>query len=157
MHLSAISAASAQENQSKYNIRQSLQMCDPKPIRMSINATYAINFYIKVIIDFGYRIVDLIQSFDIIWPHIFRAHLDITSHRRILCAVSLDPNRIQRTLLKLQNALKRNRIMCLTCVPHNVFSPFLFVRYFGFGLALIISSIIIFFFFVSLVFPLSVA
>lgn len=66
MHLSAISAASAQENQSKYNIRQSLQMCDPKPIRMSINATYAINFYIKVIIDFGYRIVDLIQSFDII-------------------------------------------------------------------------------------------
>lgn len=35
---------------------------DPKPIQTHINATYAINFYIKVIIEFGYRIVDLIQS-----------------------------------------------------------------------------------------------
>lgn len=34
------------------------------------STTYAINFYIEEIIEFGYWIVDLIQSFDIIQPHI---------------------------------------------------------------------------------------
>lgn len=44
-----------------------------KPIEMNMSATYAINFYIEVIIEFGYWIVDVIQSFDLIRPHILPA------------------------------------------------------------------------------------
>lgn len=59
-------------------------------LQSSLNVAYAINFYIKVIIEFGYWIVDLIQSFDINRPHIFPT-ASYQTHTQTHYLGSLDP------------------------------------------------------------------